>query len=172
MQDAADVVYHKLANEVLAQSLSPHVRFMVLPRLCAMDINHGALIRCIHGGVVSGCVYFTTELLYSVLLLVHPMLESAKLDDLVVVDYLRLISLLLDHSHVIYEGVSHDKEEDTDDEVGLIKDDQQPVELTSLEGLFQHCMDIVGGSKIASTLHSRKWVWHVLYVYDVQLWTR
>ena len=156
INNAVDVVYEKLANEVLTQSLCPHVSFMVLPRLLNMDLDLGTLIRAIQVGVVRGCVVLNTELLYSTLQLVHPRLEGAQLDNILLVEYLQLISLLLDRSHVTSVGMSHKEEGEEEDAIDSIQDGDEMGVLTSPEGMFRHCLATIAGGQIANTLHSRK----------------
>ncbi len=147
--------YEALAREVLARSTSPHLCYLVIPHLVNSDLNLEMLVHSISMGVVSGRVPASLELLYGLLRLVHFRLTSPNMKNKTILDYLHVVSLLLDHAPLNHVTSMDTRDSDADDI--MVTEDSTP--LSSPEAILRHCLVIVGGEEIPKCIRLKKWVW-------------
>ena len=144
-------VYVSLANEILSLSLSPHVSYYVLPHLRRSDVDLPVLVKSVLGGVASGGVASSLQLLYSILELTHSRLPSLGAELLE--SYLQLVSVLLsEHTPSVPMetggGVAEEDWEEMEVDGG-----EDP--LACPEAMLRHCLAALGGPQIAETLQQR-----------------
>lgn len=155
LDGAEGVVYEKLADEVLSQAHCPHVKFMVLPRLVNMKLNLGALIQSVLEGVAKQEVASNEDLLYSIIQLGDSRLQSGDLEEGLLVKYLHLLSLLMEQSPSGMD-VPISEEDDEDDEEEEETMEEEGRGRKSDGGVFQHCLNLIGGRHTANILHTRE----------------
>ena len=151
-------LYASFASELFSAPLTPHICYLVLPRLSTSDLSLEHLLGSLLRGVVSypRGVASPLVLLYAVLQLVHPKLKV--LSQQLLAQYLQLLAVLLSNcskDHV----TSHDPtaDEDFDDDVHVMEVDRSQLDpLGSHDELLQCCISTITGSEVPRRLKHEK----------------